>query len=52
LSLITNQTDINYQKNQCDALSATGLKINQAILISQNPQGGRIYLSKKISLKY
>ncbi len=48
LPFMTKQADKDWKNTQCQALSANGLKINQAVLMSQNPQGGRIYLAKKI----
>lgn len=48
LPFMTKQASIEWKKSQCDALSSSGLKINQAILISQNPQGGRVYLGKRL----
>jgi hypothetical protein len=48
LTLTTNQTDINWRKTQCEALSKPGVIINEAVLLSQTPQGGRVYLKKKI----
>ena len=40
--------DIAYEKQKCITLNANNLLINQAILIAQNAQGSRIYLSKKL----
>jgi hypothetical protein len=48
LTLTTNQTDINWRKTQCEALSKPGVIINEAVLLYQTPQGGRVYLKKKI----
>ena len=48
LPFMTKQTDIDWKKSQCNALASSGLKIDQAILISQNPQGGRVHLGKRL----
>ena len=48
LALLTSEQDIARQKNTCTELGKDGFIIYQASLISQNAQGGRVHLSKKL----
>lgn len=46
LASFTSEEDIARQKNTCTELGKDGFLINQASLISQNAQGGRVHLTK------
>ncbi len=47
LAFMQSPDQINWQKEKCTAMAKSELKINEAALISQNSQGGRIYLNKR-----
>lgn len=48
IALLTSEQEKARQKKTCAELGKDGFLINQASLISQNAQGGRVHLSKKL----
>jgi len=48
IALLTSEQEKAREKNTCTELGKDGFLINQASLISQNAQGGRVYLSKEL----